>query len=327
MAHILLQGEGVKKHFKVTKTPLFGGPARWVKAVDGIDFSVNEHETLSVVGESGSGKTTLAKLVLLLERPTAGVISYEDKDIAHLRSGEFREYRRNVQAVFQDPYSSLSPRMLIRSIVGEPLEIQRLMSKREIDDRVAEVLQQVGLNARFGGRHPHELSGGQRQRVALARAIGTSPRHIVLDEPVAALDVSIRNQIVNLLKDLQEQLGISYLMISHDLTTVRHLSHDVIVMYAGKVMERAGAKDMFGEPLHPYTKALLSAAVPLKKGEKREEIVLSGEVPSPLNPPSGCRFHPRCPNAMPKCSQAEPRLRVVAPGRKVACFLYSDDTV
>ncbi len=327
MTRILLQGEGVMKHFKVTKAPLFGGPAAWIKAVDGVDFTVSEHQTLSVVGESGSGKTTLAKLVLRLERPTAGVISYEDKDLAYLRGGEFREYRRNVQAVFQDPFSSLSPRMLVHSIVSEPLEIQGLMSKSEIKDRVAEVLQQVGLSARFGERHPHELSGGQRQRVALARAIGTSPKHIVLDEPVAALDVSIRNQIVNLLKDLQEQFGISYLMISHDLTTVRHLSHDVVVMYAGKVMERADAKDLFTEPLHPYTRALLSAAVPPKRGEKREEIVLSGEVPNPLNPPSGCRFHPRCPNVMPKCSQAEPRLKEVAPGRKAACFLYSDDSV
>jgi oligopeptide/dipeptide ABC transporter ATP-binding protein len=264
-------------------------------------------------------------MVLLLERPTSGTIFYDDKDLAHLSKAEFREYRRNVQAVFQDPFSSLSPRMLVRSIVGEPLEIQGAMSKQEIKDRIAEVLQQVGLSANFGDRHPHELSGGQRQRVALARAIGPSPRHIVLDEPVAALDVSIRNQIVNLLKDLQEQFGISYLIISHDLVTVRHLSHEVAVLYAGKVMERTGAKDLFGEPLHPYTKALLSAAVPPRRGEQREGIVLSGEVPNPLNPPSGCRFHPRCPHAMPKCSQVEPRLQEIAPGRKVACFLYSDD--
>jgi oligopeptide transport system ATP-binding protein len=325
MTQTLLHGEGITKHFKVAKAPLFGGAASWVKAVDGVDFSVNEHETLSIVGESGSGKTTLAKMVLLLERPTSGTIFYDDKDLAHLSKAEFREYRRNVQAVFQDPFSSLSPRMLVRSIVGEPLEIQGAMSKQEIKDRIAEVLQQVGLSANFGDRHPHELSGGQRQRVALARAIGPSPRHIVLDEPVAALDVSIRNQIVNLLKDLQEQFGISYLIISHDLVTVRHLSHEVAVLYAGKVMERTGAKDLFGEPLHPYTKALLSAAVPPRRGEQREGIVLSGEVPNPLNPPSGCRFHPRCPHAMPKCSQVEPRLQEIAPGRKVACFLYSDD--
>jgi len=325
MAQVLLRGEGIKKYFKVKGGGFLGSAAAWVKAIDGMDFSVNEHQTLSIVGESGSGKTTLAKMVLLLERPTSGTIYYADKDVAQLRGQEFREYRRNVQAVFQDPYSSLSPRMQVRGIVSEPLEIQGGMSKQDINDRVAEVLQQVGLNVGFAERHPHELSGGQRQRVAVARSIGTSPKHIVLDEPVAALDVSIRNQIVNLLKDLQEQLGISYLMISHDLTTVGHLSHEVAVMYSGKVMERASSKDLFTEPLHPYTKALLSAAVPPRRGEKREEIVLSGEGPSPINPPSGCRFHPRCPHVMPKCSQIEPRLQETAPGRQVACFLYSDD--
>jgi oligopeptide/dipeptide ABC transporter ATP-binding protein len=324
MSQALLTVDQLKKHFPVTKGLLFATTVGWIKAVDGVSFSVAEGETLGIVGESGSGKTTTAKLILLLERPTSGSILYREKKLDELSRSELRQYRSAVQAVFQDPYSSLNPKMLVRDIVSEPLEINTDLPKQSVRERVAEMLQRVGLNPALARVYPHELSGGQRQRVALARALALQPRHIVLDEPVASLDVSIRHQIINLLKDLQEQFELSYLLISHDLATTRHLSHRVAVMYAGKIVEQGPSDELFAEPLHPYTQALLSAALPAHPAEKREEIVLAGEVPSPLNPPRGCRFHPRCPHAKPICSEVEPALKEVAPARKVACHLYGE---
>lgn len=319
---MLFEAKDVRKYFRVTKGLLFGRTAGWVKAVDGASFSVDERETLSIVGESGSGKTTLAKMMLLLERPTGGTIQFQGSDLGDLRGGDLRRYRRKVQAVFQDPYSSLNPRMMIREIVSEPLEVNAELSNDARQTRVAEVLRHVGLKPELADRYPHQLSGGQRQRVAIARALGPGPAHIVLDEPLAALDVSIRNQIVNLLKDLQEELGLSYLMISHDLATVRHLTHKVAVMYAGKIVEYGSGEAVFQEPLHPYTRALLAATAPPRAGAPWEDQVVVGEPPSPLNPAPGCRFAPRCAYAMAQCTEIEPPLIEVTDGRTVACHLY-----
>ncbi len=323
MSQVLLEAKNVKKYFPVTRGLLVSITVGWIKAVDDVSFCIGEEETLGLVGESGCGKTTTAKLVLLLEQPTAGGIFYRGKDLQHLTGSELRRYRSTVQAVFQDPHSSLNPRMRVGDIVSEPLEVNNDFPRQAVRERVAEVLQQVGLNPAFARLYPHELSGGQRQRIAVARALAINSRLIVLDEPVASLDVSIRSQIINLLKDLQEKLGLSYLLITHDLAISRHLSHRVAVMYLGRIVERAPADELYTEPLHPYTKALLSAALPSHPDGKWEEIALTGEVSSPINPPSGCRFHPRCPYAMPHCSEVEPLLREVGHGREVSCHLFS----
>ncbi|MBI2866806.1 MAG: dipeptide ABC transporter ATP-binding protein [Chloroflexi bacterium] len=322
MSDALLDLRNVKKHFPVTKGLLFTTVAGWVRAVDDVSLRITEGETLSLVGESGCGKTTTAKLVLLLEKPTGGQVFYQGKDLQHLSRDELRQYRSTVQPVFQDPYSSLNPRMRVGDIIAEPLEVNTRMSKGDIKARVAEVLEQVGLNPAFARLYAHEFSGGQRQRIAIARALGLRTKLLVLDEPVAALDVSIRSQIINLLKDLQDKLQLSYLLITHDLAVSRHLSHRVAVMYLGKIVEQAPGDALYTQPLHPYTKALLSAALPSHPDQKREEIILTGEVPSPINPPSGCRFHPRCPAVMPQCSQVEPPFKEVSIGRQVACHLY-----
>jgi len=320
----LLEARGLKKYF-----PAGGliGPwqARgWVKAVDGVDFAIAPGETLGLVGESGCGKTTTVKLILLLERPTAGSIHFGGRDVSELRGQDLLAYRRSVQAVFQDPYSSLSPRMRVGDIIAEPLEAQDRLSSQAIRARVGESLELVGLTAEQARLFPHEFSGGQRQRIAIARAIGTSARLIVLDEPVSALDVSIRAQIMNLLEDLQRRLGISYLFIGHDLATVTHISHRIAVMYLGKIVEVADSQDLCADPHHPYTRALFAAALPIYPDDRGEELVVSGEVPSALNPPTGCRFHPRCPFAMPRCSESPPELKSVGPGTFVACYLYED---
>jgi oligopeptide/dipeptide ABC transporter ATP-binding protein len=274
------------------------------------------------VGESGSGKTTLARLFLLLERPTGGALLFEDRAVSTFKRDDFRRYRRSVQAVFQDPYSSLNPRMRVEDIVAEPLPPDNGISRAVARERVGEVLELVGLRRGSAGLYPHEFSGGQRQRIAIARALVTFPKFIVLDEPVSALDVSIRAQILNLLKGLQERLGLAYVMISHDLAAARYLSTRLAVMYAGKLVETGACDAVYGEPLHPYTQALLSAALPLHPGLRRQRVVLSGEVPNPMNPPAGCRFHPRCPQAMPQCERQEPEWREVRPGRFTACHLY-----
>jgi oligopeptide/dipeptide ABC transporter ATP-binding protein len=321
---VVLEAAGLSKHFRA-KRGIFGGDRGVVRAVDGISFTIEGGQTLGVVGESGCGKTTTAKLVLGLEEPTGGAIRFEGKDLQELDGAGRRHYRKSVQAVFQDPYASLNPRMRVSAIIAEPLVTNESLPAVEVRQRVLQLLDLVGLPDRAADLFPHEFSGGQRQRIAIARALALSPKLVVLDEPVSALDVSIRAQILNLLRDLQSELGLSYLFIAHDLAAVAHMSHTIVVMYLGKIVESGEARDLARAPKHPYTEALFSAALPSHPDERREEIILPGEVPSPLNPPSGCRFHPRCPHAMEHCAQQEPMLTDVK-GRFVACHLYDDDS-
>jgi oligopeptide/dipeptide ABC transporter ATP-binding protein len=318
----LLSVQGLRKHFPLAGTFPWSPPSGYVLAVDGVSFDILPHETVSLVGESGCGKTTTAKLIMRLEEVTAGRIVFDGQEVQALEGRALRRYWAGVQAVFQDPWSSLNPRMRAGEIVAEPLVVNQRLGGKAVQERVAELLLAVGLEPAAAGNFPHEFSGGMRQRVAIARALALHPSLIVLDEPVSALDVSIRAQIMNLFKDLQEQFGIAYLLIAHNLATVRYLSHHVAVMYLGKLVESAPSEELFTNPLHPYTKALISAALPTRPGETGEEILLSGEVPSPTNPPSGCHFHPRCPLALPRCSQDTPGLRPVSPGHRVACHLY-----
>ena len=318
----MLQGIGLKKYFPVTGGFTLGGVRGWIKAVDGVSVQVAEGETLGIVGESGSGKTTLAKLFLLLEHPTAGSLLFDGKAIQAFGRDDFVRYRRSVQAVFQDPYSSLNPRMRVEHIVAEPLPPENGVSRAAVRARVGEVLELVGLRRESAALYPHEFNGGQRQRIAIARALVTYPKFIILDEPVSALDVSIRAQILNLLKRLQETLGLAYVMISHDLAAARYLATRLAVMYAGKLVETGECDAVYNESLHPYTQALLSAALPLHPSARRQRIVLAGEVPNPMNPPAGCRFHPRCPKAMEQCQSQEPEWQEVKPGRFTACHLY-----
>ena len=322
---VVLEAAGLSKHFQARRG-VFGGSRGVVRAVDDISFSIEGGKTLGVVGESGCGKTTTAKLVLGLEDPTGGSIRFEGRDLQGLDTAGRRHYRKSVQAVFQDPFASLSPRMRISGIIAEPLVTNEDVSAGELRKRVLQLLDLVGLPQRSAELFPHEFSGGQRQRIAIARALALSPKLVVLDEPVSALDVSIRAQILNLLRDLQDQLGLSYLFIAHDLAAVAHMSHVIAVMYLGKIVEMGDARTLALTPKHPYTAALFSAALPSHPDERREEIILPGEVPSPLNPPCGCRFHPRCPHAMPQCGQHEPALAPVE-GRFVACHLYDRPAV
>lgn len=317
----LLEARRVRKYFPVTRGLLLGRNAGQVHAVEDVSFRIDRGETLGLVGESGCGKSTTARLVLLLERPTRGEILYRGVSLQRMSRSELRRYRSTVQAVFQDPQSSLNPRMRVGDIVAEPLEVGRRLPRDSVRERVAEVLGEVNLDPAFARLYPHEFSGGQRQRIALARALATRSRLIVLDEPVASLDASIRSQIINLLKDLQEQHGLGYLLITHDLAVSRHLSHRVAVMYLGRIVEEGEADALYAEPLHPYTRALLSAALPVRGAETPDDEAVAGEVPDPVNPPSGCRFHPRCPLAVQLCAEAEPELRELAPGRKAACHL------
>jgi oligopeptide/dipeptide ABC transporter ATP-binding protein len=321
MADSLLEVRDLKKHFPVG-TSLLGKPKGWVKAVDGISFSIKSGETLGLVGESGCGKTTTAKLILAAEKPTGGAIDFEGRNLVELQGKGLRNYRKKVQVVFQDPFSSLSPRMRVGDIIAEPIEAHEPLSRPEVRSRVRELLELVGLRSDMARLFPHEFSGGQRQRLAIARALSTHARLIVLDEPVSALDVSIRAHIIGLLEELQTRLGVSYLFIAHDLAAVSHLSQQTAVMYLGKLVETADSLELCATPLHPYTKALFAASLPSHPDERREEIVLTGEVPSALNPPRGCHFHPRCPFVMPRCSEEEPALVAVAPGHRVACHLY-----
>ncbi len=318
----LLELEGVKKYFPVTKGLIMMKTVGYVQAVDGISFTIKQGETLGLVGESGCGKTTTSKIILRLEQPTEGRVLLEGKDIQTFKGEELRDYRTTVQAVFQDPWSSLSPRMRVRDIIAEALVVNRKVSSEEVNDRVLEVMAQVGLHTDQAKNYPHEFSGGQRQRIAVASALVSYPKLIVLDEPVSALDVSIRAQVMNLLKDLQGEYNVGYLLIAHNLATVRYMAHQTAVMYLGQVVEYSDTEELYQNPLHPYTKALFSAALPSHPDMVREEIVLTGEVPSPINPPSGCRFHPRCPFAMDKCSVEAPVEKEVAPGHRVSCHLY-----
>ncbi len=298
-----------------------------VKAVDGVSFSISEGQTYSLVGESGCGKTTTARMILMVEPPTAGEIYFQGRAIGQFNGAEKREFRASIQSVFQDPWSSLNPRMRVDSIVAEPLTTHQRLTKQEVRDQVIETLEAVGLNALHAERYPHEFSGGQRQRIAIARALSMRPKLMVLDEPVSALDVSIRAQILNLLKELQERYHLSYLLIAHNLATVRYMSDRVGVMYLGKIVEEAAPTELFTNPLHPYTKALISASLPAHPRRQREEIILTGEVPSPLNPPSGCTFHPRCPYVLNHCSTEVPEYLAIDSGHDVSCHLYTNGEV
>lgn len=288
-----------------------------------MDFAIYDGETFGLVGESGCGKTTTSRMILFLEKPTAGTVLFKGQDLSSLGGSNFKDYRRSVQAIFQDPTSSLNPRQRVGEIVGEPMIAISHPPKQTVRERVAEVLEQVGLPRTSASLYPHEFSGGQRQRIAIARALAPRPQCIVLDEPVSALDVSIRAQTLNLLKDLQHRFHLAFLMIAHDLAAVKYMSTRVGVMYLGKLVETAGSEELYSWPLHPYTQALFSAALPSHPDAQRQEIVLPGEVPSPLNPPAGCRFHPRCQHAKPLCSGEEPQLTEVSHGHQVACYLHT----
>lgn len=321
----LLEVRDLVKHYPVRGSALFGRPAS-VKALEGVSLSIAAGETMGLVGESGCGKSTLARLVLRLEEATSGEVRFEGRDIFALGAGEMRAVRRQIQIVFQDPFASLNPRLTVARIVGEPFAIHGVPEGADRNRLVGELLDAVGLSPSHAGRHPHEFSGGQRQRIGIARALALKPKLIVCDEPVSALDVSIQSQILNLLKDLQRQYGVSYLFIAHGLAAVRHLSHRIGVMYLGKLVEVAPAADLFVRPAHPYTQALLSAAPVPDPLAKRQRIVLEGEAPSPIDPPTGCRFHTRCPMAArvgARCRTEEPRPVKLADHHSVACHLYT----
>jgi oligopeptide/dipeptide ABC transporter ATP-binding protein len=320
---VLLQATDLTKYFPVTKGLVLQKIVGWVQAVDHINFTIPRGKTLALVGESGCGKTTTAKLILRLERPTTGQITLESNDVHTMEGEELKQYHTDVQAVFQDPWSSLSPRMRVRDIISEALVVNHKdVTKKEAYDRVDFLLESVGLRAQQATLYPHEFSGGQRQRLALAAALVGNPKLICLDEPVSALDVSIQAQIMNLLKDLQDSFGVGYLLVAHNLATVRYLAHEVAVMYLGEIVEQAETNELYDNTLHPYTKALFSAALSANPDSQREEIILRGEVPSPINPPSGCRFHVRCPYAMDICSQQIPERQEITPGHFVNCHLY-----
>ena len=320
---ILLEVNNLKMYFPVTSGMLFQRTVAHVKAVDDVSFTVKKGETLGLVGESGCGKTTTGRCILQLYKPTDGEVKFEGQDLTKLGTKQMRAMRREMQVIFQDPYSSLNPRMTAGNIIGEPLIVHGLVSgKAEYREKVAELLQNVGLNPYMADRFPHEFSGGQRQRIGVARALSVSPKFIVADEPVSALDVSIQAQIINLLEELQEQYNLTYLFIAHDLSVVRHISDRVGVMYLGHMVEIAERNEVYRNPVHPYTKALLSA-VPIPDpilDAQRERVLLTGEVPSPLNPPPGCVFHPRCPIADDECSRVTPELRQISPEHWSACL-------
>ena len=310
----LVRVRGLFKYFP------FAGSDDVVRAVDGVTFEIYKGETLGLVGESGCGKSTVGRCLLRLIEPTRGEIRFEDQDVLSLSGGDLRRLRREMQIIFQDPYASLNPRLRVRDIVAEPLAVHGIGTRDERRARVAELLTKVGLDPDYMDRYPHEFSGGQRQRIGIARALALNPKLIVADEPVSALDVSVQAQVVNLLEDLQQEFNLTYLFISHGLAVVEHISDRVAVMYLGRIVEIASAADLYANPLHPYTRALLSAIPIPDPTRRRERIVLRGDVPTPINPPAGCRFHTRCPDAVPECAQIDPDLREVAPNHSVACI-------
>lgn len=322
--NVLVRVENLTKHFPITRGIIVQRQIGAVQAVDNVSFDIKKGETLGLVGESGCGKSTTGRTIIQLYRATSGKVYYEDRDLTVLKGEALRQIRRNMQIIFQDPYASLNPRMTVGDIVGEPLEVHGIIrSRKKRRARVQELLRLVGLNPYFINRYPHEFSGGQRQRIGVARALALQPEFIVCDEPISALDVSIQAQVVNLLEELQNQFGLTYLFIAHDLSMVRHISDRTAVMYLGKVVELAERDELYSHPLHPYTQALLSA-VPIPNPiaeKKRQRIILTGDVPSPANPPSGCRFHNRCPLAQQVCSEVEPEWRSAAPDHWVACHL------
>ena len=317
----LLEVERLRKHFKVGGG-LLGGEAKYVHAVDDVSFHIEEGETLSLVGESGCGKSTIGRMLLKLIQPTAGAIRVAGADIVPLDRRGMQPYRRQIQIIFQDPFSSLNPRMTAGDIVGEPLLVHGVADGAEREQRVADLFRRVGLRPDQIDRFPHEFSGGQRQRISIARALALGPRLIVGDEPVSALDVSVQAQVINLLTDLQAEFGLSYLFSAHDLSVVRHISHRVAVMYLGRIVEIATSREVFRDPLHPYTEALLSAVpLPNPRKTRKSRIILKGDVPSPTAPPSGCRFHTRCPLAVAECATKVPELREIKPNHWAACHL------
>jgi len=319
---VILQVENLKKYFPIRRG-VFQRHVGDVKAVDGVSFDVYRGETLGLVGESGCGKTTTGRTIIRLYEPTDGHVHFEGADLAATSGSNLRQMRRKMQMIFQDPYASLSPRMSVLGIVGEPLEVHRVASGKERKDRVAELLELVGLDPAFMNRYPHEFSGGQRQRIGLARSLALNPDLIICDEPISALDVSIQAQVVNLLEELQAKLGLTYMFIAHDLSMVRHISNRVAVMYLGKIVELTDRDALYSNPLHPYTQALLSA-VPVPDPfieEKRQRIILEGDLPSPANPPQGCNFNTRCPVAIDTCFEMEPEFIEVASGHSCACHL------
>ena len=322
---VLVQIKNLKKYFPIKKGFLFSRDTTNVKAVDNISFDIYRGETLGLVGESGCGKSTTGRTILQLHRATEGEVIYEGRDLVQLKGNELREMRREMQIIFQDPYASLNPRMTIERIVSEPLLVHGIGNESTRSKKVADLLELVGLNPYFADRYPHEFSGGQRQRVGIARALALDPDFIVADEPISALDVSIQAQVVNLLQELQSELGLTYLFIAHDLSMVRHICDRVAVMYLGKVVELAESEELYTNPLHPYTQALLSA-VPVPDPEvedKRERIILKGDLPSPANPPVGCNFNTRCPVAVDACFEIEPELVEITPGHWVSCHRVS----
>jgi oligopeptide transport system ATP-binding protein len=323
--NILVKVDHLVKHFPITRGVVIQKQVGAVHAVDDVSFNIYKGETLGLVGESGCGKSTTGRTLLQLYRPTSGKVFFENIDLVALKGEDLRRTRRRMQMIFQDPYASLNPRMTVEEIISEPLVVHGILPRKEMRDKVKELLNIVGLSSRLVDRYPHEFSGGQRQRIGVARAIALQPSLIVCDEPISALDVSIQAQVVNLLEDLQEKLGLTYLFIAHDLSMVRHISNRVAVMYLGIIVELADRNELYTNPLHPYTQALLSA-VPIPDPvieERRQRIILEGDVPSPVNPPSGCRFRTRCPLAGAICAEEQPEFREVQPGHFVACHMVS----